>query len=144
MKIYIRQDFCIGCHLCEVYCQLRQAQTDDLTKAFKRGASRPLSRLRVDEGGIVSVSIRCQHCDEAPCMPVCPAGAITRNDTTGTVEVNPEKCFGCWTCILACPFGAIRRDTIQRKAVKCDLCAGEDIPLCVVNCPNGALVYAET
>ncbi|PIP05839.1 MAG: 4Fe-4S ferredoxin, partial [Syntrophobacterales bacterium CG23_combo_of_CG06-09_8_20_14_all_48_27] len=40
-----------------------------------------------------------------------------------------------------CPLGAIRQDTEQKKVLKCDLCQGEEIPVCVANCPNEALVY---
>jgi carbon-monoxide dehydrogenase iron sulfur subunit len=44
---------------------------------------------------------------------------------------------------LVCPFGAIRQDIEEGKALKCDLCYGEEIPACVANCPNEALVYME-
>jgi carbon-monoxide dehydrogenase iron sulfur subunit len=51
---------------------------------------------------------------------------------------------GCWTCILVCPFGAIQRDEREKKvASKCDFCAGLDIPACVANCPNEALILTE-
>jgi carbon-monoxide dehydrogenase iron sulfur subunit len=59
------------------------------------------------------------------------------------IELGNEKCIGCWTCILVCPFGAIKQDTKQRKTVRCDMCQGKDIPVCVANCPNEALVYVE-
>lgn len=93
--------------------------------------------------GAVSFSVRCQHCADAPCVQSCLTGALSQDTVSGIVAVDAEKCIGCWTCILACPFGAIRQDVAQGKAVKCDLCQGRDTPACVDNCPNEALVYAE-
>ena len=143
-RVYIKEEVCIGCHLCEVYCQLQHAASKDLVKAFKRELPPPVSRVRLEENGEVSFSLHCQHCDEAPCVYACLTGALTRDPASGVVEVNEERCIGCWTCILVCPFGAIARDTNQRKMVKCDLCQGEDLPACVANCPNEALVYIDT
>jgi len=142
-KVYIKEEVCIGCHLCEVYCQLQHARSKDLIKAFKGESPRPLSRLRVEERGAVAFSVRCQHCDEAPCVYACLTGALIHDPASGVVKVDEERCTGCWTCILVCPFGAIRRDTRQSKTVKCDLCEGENVPVCVANCPNEALVYVE-
>ena len=76
-KVYVKEEVCMGCRLCEVYCQLQQAQSDDLIKAFKRESPRPLPRLRVDEQGVVSFSVRCQQCDDAPCVRACLTGALT-------------------------------------------------------------------
>ncbi len=143
-RVYIKEEVCIGCHLCEVYCQLQHAQSRDLIKVFKRELPHPLPRLRVEEKGVVSFSVRCQQCDEAPCVQSCLTGAFSQDPDSGEVNVDEERCIGCWTCILVCPFGAIRQDTEQGKIVKCDLCQGEDMPVCVANCPNEALIYAET
>jgi len=44
---------------------------------------------------------------------------------------------------MVCPYGAIKMDLERKVAVKCDLCAGLDVPACVANCPNEALVYKE-
>lgn len=142
-RVYIREEVCIGCHLCEVYCQLQHAQSRDLVKAFKKESPRPLPRLRVEENGVISLSVRCQHCDDAPCVPACLTGALVRDPVSSLVTVDEEHCIGCGTCLLACPLGAIRLDTGQRKMVKCDLCQGEEIPACVANCPNEALIYVE-
>ena len=142
-KVYVKEEVCIGCHLCEVYCQLKHAGTKDLVKAFKRESPPPLPRLRVDERGVVSLSVRCQHCEDAPCVQACLTGALSRDLESGMVKVDEERCIGCWTCVLACPLAAIKPDTEQKKALKCDLCQGEEIPVCVANCPNEALVYVE-
>lgn len=142
-KLYVKNEVCIGCHLCEVHCQLQHSATKDLVKAFKKGLPRPLARLRVEEQGSVSFSVRCQHCDDAPCALACLTGAITRDPASGMVEVDEDRCAGCWTCILVCPFGAIRQDKERGKTIRCDLCRGAEIPACVTNCPNEALVYVE-
>ena len=142
-RVYVNEEVCIGCHLCEVYCQLQHSQSKDLIKAFKREAPRALPRLRVEEKASVSFSVRCQQCDEAPCVQACLTGALARDPMSLLVKVDEERCAGCWTCLLVCPLGAIRQDTEQEKALKCDLCQGEEVPACVTNCPNEALVYME-
>ncbi|HEY77791.1 MAG TPA: 4Fe-4S dicluster domain-containing protein [Dehalococcoidia bacterium] len=142
-RVYVNEAVCIGCHLCEVYCQLQHAQSKDLVKLFKRENPRTLPRLRVEERGIVSFSVRCQQCDEAPCVQACLTGALARDSLSGTVAVDPERCIGCWTCLLFCPLGAIRQNEGQDKMIKCDLCPGEEVPVCVTNCPNEALAYVE-
>ena len=141
-KVYVKEEVCIGCRLCEVYCQLKHADSQDLVKAFKRQPP-PQPRLRVDERGVVSLSVRCQQCDEAPCVQACLTGALARDPESRLVEVDEDRCIGCWTCMLVCPLAAIRQDIEQKKALKCDFCQGEEIPVCVANCPNEALVYAE-
>ena len=140
-RVYVKEEACIGCGLCRVYCQLQHAKSHDILKAFKREVT-PLPRLRVENKGVVSFSVRCQQCTDAPCAQACLTGALSRDPETGRVEVDEEKCTGCWTCLLVCPFGAITPDTARRKMVKCDLCAGvAEGPACVANCPNEALVY---
>jgi carbon-monoxide dehydrogenase iron sulfur subunit len=142
-KIYVKEEVCIGCHLCEVYCQTEHSQSKDLVKAFKRESPQPLPRVSIEERKPVAFSVRCQHCDEPPCVYTCLTGALQRDASSGVVIVDEERCIGCWTCILACPYGAIRQDTGRGEIAKCDLCAGREEPACVTNCPNEALVYVE-
>jgi carbon-monoxide dehydrogenase iron sulfur subunit len=142
-RVYVKEEVCIGCRLCEVYCQVEHSQSKDLIKAFRGRTPRPLSRLRVEEKGPISFSVCCQQCDEAPCVYACLTGALSRDPVRGVIKVDEERCVGCWTCILVCPFGAIRQDTNRGRIAKCDLCAGKDEPACVTNCPNEALVYVE-
>ena len=141
-KIYVREEVCISCHLCEVYCQRQYSQSKDLIKAFKKELPRPLPRLRMEEKGPVSFTVRCQHCDDSPCAIACLTGAITREPESGRINVDEDRCIGCWTCVLACPLGAIRLDTHRGMIAKCHLCQGEEMPVCVANCPNEALAYA--
>ncbi len=143
-RVYIKEEVCISCHLCEVYCRVEHSQSKDLVKAFKRESPPSLPRLRVEEKKPISFSVLCQHCDEPPCVYACLTGALHRDAESGVVTVDEERCTGCWTCILACPFGVIRQDKERGRIAKCDLCLGRDMPACVANCPNEALVYAES
>jgi carbon-monoxide dehydrogenase iron sulfur subunit len=140
-RIYVREEACIGCHLCEVYCQLQHSRSKDLIRAFKRESPRPLSRVRLEKNGVVSFSIRCLNCEDSPCVYACLTGALSRDTVNGVVNLDNERCVGCWTCLLVCPVGAIRKDKDCKKIAKCDLCAKGGIPACVANCPNEALIY---
>ena len=142
-RIYINESVCIGCRLCEVHCKLAHSQSKDLVKAFARESPRPLPSLLVEQRKPVCFAVQCHHCDDPACVYACLTGALLRDPDSGVVTVDVEKCIGCWTCILACPSGAVRQDTRQQKIAKCDLCVGKDMPACVMNCPNEALVFAE-
>ena len=141
-KICINEEVCIGCNLCEVFCRGAHTRTGDLIKELK-DKNTPVARVTVELRKPVSFSVRCQQCEDAPCVSACLTGALQKDAVTGAIAHDEEKCIGCWTCILACPIGAIRQDRMHKKAAKCDLCVGRDIPACVENCPNEALEYKE-
>ncbi|OKW97026.1 (4Fe-4S)-binding protein [Escherichia coli] len=87
----------------------------------------------------------CHHCEDAPCARSCPNGAISHVDDS--IQVNQQKCIGCKSCVVACPFGTMQivltpvaAGKVKATAHKCDLCAGrENGPACVENCPADAL-----
>ena len=142
-RVYVIEDLCMGCGLCQVYCLMEHSRTKDVIKAFKKESPRPLARVRVERNGEVCFSLQCRHCDEPLCVYSCLTGAMRRDPVTGVVAVDSEKCVGCWTCIVACPNGALTRDGSRKIVAKCDLCPGRDVPVCVANCPNEALVFTE-
>jgi len=142
-KVYVKEEICMGCGLCRVYCQAEHSRTKDIIKAFKKESPRSVPRIRVERRGEISFSLQCRHCDEPWCVYSCLTGAMQRDPTTGIVTVDTQKCMGCWTCILACPAGALTRDNGKKVVAKCDLCPGRDVPACVANCPNEALVFME-
>lgn len=81
----------------------------------------------------------CTHCEDAPCIPVCPHFALLRFPD-GRVELVEDRCTGCGHCVAACTFRAIRRVTALDIAVKCDGCRTLDGgPACVPACPTNAL-----
>jgi len=143
-RVYPREEYCIGCRLCEIHCIVQHSRSKDIVKAFKREVPRAVSRVRVQEAGPLSFALQCRHCDEPVCVYSCLTGAMYRDSATGAIRHDPERCVGCWTCLMVCPYGAISRDVGARKVVaKCDLCPGLSVPACVANCPNGALVCVE-
>ena len=81
------------------------------------------------------------HCADGWCEAVCPAAAISRNPTTGAVEIDPNRCAGCKMCLLACPYGHVHFDPVARSSTQCDLCGGD--PKCVQHCTAGSLTFVE-
>jgi carbon-monoxide dehydrogenase iron sulfur subunit len=141
-RIYAKEDYCIGCRLCEVYCIWKHSGHETLVKAFQDEENRPEPAVLVEEDGAISFALQCRHCEDAPCVAACIAGAMTRDPETGVVHHDEDKCVGCWSCVMMCPFGAIHIDLEKGKVVsKCDLCKGDEVPACVAHCPNEALIY---
>ncbi|MBM3705982.1 MAG: 4Fe-4S dicluster domain-containing protein [Actinobacteria bacterium] len=144
-KIFIEEQYCIGCRLCEIYCQVRHSKSRKILKAFRKELQSIVSRVTVEEIGYNSFAIQCRHCADAPCVDACISGAMIKNENTGVVICDQDRCVGCWSCIMVCPYGVIKRDISGRKvASKCDLCFGEEVPVCVKNCPNEALKFTDT
>ncbi len=142
-RIYIKEENCMGCGLCRLYCAVEHSRAGDIIKAFKRETPRPISRIRIEKNGEVAFSLQCRHCVEPWCVYSCLTGAMHRDKNTGAVAVDSDKCVGCWTCIVSCPYGAILRDKDNKVAAKCDLCPSRQVPACVANCPNEALVLTD-
>lgn len=122
---------CVVCRNCEYACSFRQ------NGDFKREDS----NIRVEYHNDVKICLpqTCMHCEDAWCLEICPAAAISKNSGTGAIEIDSNRCAGCKMCILACPFGNIHFDKINMISHKCNLCQGE--PNCVSFCISGALQY---
>ncbi len=117
----------------------------DPLKMYLTEKPRPISRTRVEYLPPIAVSVMCRHCAEAECVEACKNGTLTRNEKTGKIELDQDKCLGCWMCVMACPYGVISQFTKNERAVanKCDLCPGREVPACVTVCPNRALVFED-
>ena len=133
----------MGCGLCEVYCTVQYSKSKDLIKAYNSETPRPISRIRLESKRPVCFAIQCRHCKDAPCVTGCLSGAMKLDRKTGLVTHDKDKCIGCWTCVMVCPYGALKIDASEKVVAKCDFCTGIDVPACVANCPNGALLLKE-
>ncbi|MEM8627661.1 MAG: 4Fe-4S dicluster domain-containing protein [Pseudomonadota bacterium] len=95
----------------------------------------------------------CLHCEDAPCVTVCPTGASFKRSEDGIVLVEENWCIGCGLCAWACPYGAREMDPVEKVMKKCTLCvdriyndniAEEDrVPSCVRTCPANARHYGD-
>ncbi|MHC1711260.1 MAG: 4Fe-4S dicluster domain-containing protein [Solidesulfovibrio sp.] len=150
---------CIGCRTCEIACVLAHSAEDALVTGAIDHDFNP--RLRVIKTATVSAPVQCRHCEDAPCANVCPTKAIVSRGNT--IQVVPEACIGCKSCMMACPFGVmdivpqmlgnervvqsglkiVDEDGGHTKdklvALKCDLCVHRvDGPACAGVCPTDA------
>jgi len=139
-EIFVRLDRCMACHSCEIACATEHSSGKQLYQALFEEI-RPKQRLYVESVSLKrGVPVLCRHCEDAPCMHACIAGAIKRGEN-GALLTDPDKCIGCWTCVMVCPYGVIGRHLQQHKAYRCDRCPDRDEPACVAACPTKALVY---
>ena len=137
-------EICMACGLCQVNCVVAHSKTKDVVKAYKEeSAKRPSARNRLERRGALSFALTCRHCEEPICVYSCLTGAMQKDPDTGLVSVDSDKCVGCWTCVMVCPFSAVAPDTDAKKVFKCDLCKDLEVPACVAECPNHALVVVE-
>jgi tetrathionate reductase subunit B len=162
----VQIDKCIGCGRCVDACK---SENDVLREPFyfrtwvERYTVESDGKVKVDspEGGIAGFkpleeekgSLRaffvpklCNHCDNPPCVQVCPVGATFKSQD-GVVLVDKDYCIGCRYCIQACPYGARYLDPRTRTADKCTFCYHRItkglLPACVEVCPTQARVFGE-
>lgn len=125
---------CIGCRTCELACSMAHGSEVSISAASFS------PRITVIREGDITVPVMCKQCEDAPCAKVCPTGALVR--ANGFVEIHEERCIGCKSCIIACPFGAIdiRMKAGKASVIKCDLCVDNATgAACIRVCPTDAL-----
>ncbi len=130
--LYVDPKLCIHCKACEVACE-REHDGINFVEVY------------LVEEVEASIPYTCRHCENAPCVTVCPTKALYKSDRG--VFVNYVRCIGCKQCIVACPFGIPKFLDKFKVIVKCDLCrhrlAKNLPPACASTCPTGAISYVE-
>ena len=139
-RVYVNEQWCLGCHLCEYNCAFANSGQTNIVKALKGKSIFP--RIHVEGEDKITFAVSCRHCEDPICVKSCISGALSKKD--GTVCIDRNKCVGCLTCILVCPYGAMSQDA-NGAVQKCELCMGNTYgePACVKGCPNRAIVYEE-
>lgn len=124
---------CVGCHACSAACKIENAVPKGKFRAWvaeaETGMYPEVVRLKIPR--------LCNHCDDAPCLKVCPIGATYREED-GTILVDYDRCIGCKYCISACPYDARFINPVLKTADKCTFChhrleAGL-MPACISSC----------
>ena len=136
---------CIGCQACTVSCIQENVVPEG---SFRTVVSTYSVKVNdsVQPAGTYVLPRLCNHCDEPPCVPVCPVSA-TYKRADGIVVVNNERCVGCAYCVQACPYDARFINHETQTADKCTFCehrleAGL-LPACVESCVGGARVIGD-
>jgi len=165
LGLVIDLDICVGCHACVIACKgwNTEYQNTPLSDADAYGAAPSgtfLNRVhsyevQPENGTAQTVHFprSCLHCQDAPCVTVCPTGASYKRREDGIVLVNEDTCIGCGLCAWACPYGAREMDALAGVMKKCTLCVDriynknlpeEDRePACVRTCPAGARHFGD-
>jgi len=133
---------CIGCHACTVACKAEH----DVPIGVNRTWVKYIEKGTYPNTRRIFSVLRCNHCDDAPCVKICPVGALF-NREDGIVDFNNERCIGCKSCIQSCPYDAIYIDPETQTAAKCNYCAHRvDLglrPACVNICPEQAIIAGD-
>lgn len=134
---------CIGCNACVTACR-EVNQVPEGVSRLEIIRSEPKGEYPYVKYQFYRHS--CQHCENAPCVEVCPTGASFIDAATGIVDVNPDRCVGCLYCIAACPYRVRFVHPVKKSVDKCNFCrdtnlAAGKLPACVEICPRGALTF---
>lgn len=165
LGLVIDLDTCVGCHACVVNCKEWNtsnygAPLADIDAYGPEPMGTFLNRVHTYEAkqsGCNAQTVHfpksCLHCEDAPCVTVCPTGASYKRSEDGIVLVNEDNCIGCGLCAWACPYGARELDQAEGVMKKCTLCVDriynenipeiDRIPACVRTCPAGARHFGD-
>jgi protein NrfC len=143
------QSKCIGCGACIAACNAANYKSTDKPNPTWGGLQTNIKRIIFDlKEKPYFLLLQCQHCENAPCVAVCPTGA-SYIDKDGLVKINPSLCIGCKYCMTACPYGMRWLDPVLGLPEKC---MGEECqtriknglqPVCVTVCPAGARAFGD-
>lgn len=165
LGLVIDLDVCVGCHACVVNCKEWNtggygAPLSDVEPYGDNPSGAWLNRIHTFEitpadapAQIVHFPKSCLHCEDAPCVTVCPTGASYKRSEDGIVLVEEDKCIGCGLCAWACPYGAREMDPVENVMKKCTLCVDriyndnlpevDRTPACVKTCPANARHFGD-
>jgi len=133
---------CIGCHACTVACKAEH----EVPLGVNRTWVKYIEKGEFPDTQRAFHVMRCNHCEDAPCVEACPVTALYIRDD-GIVDFNWDRCIGCKACMQACPYDALYIDPDTQTAAKCNYCSHRvDVglePACVWVCPEHAIISGD-
>lgn len=133
---------CIGCHACTIACKSEH----DVPLGVNRTWVKYIEKGTFPDAKRFFSVMRCNHCEDAPCVEICPVTALHKRDD-GIVDFDNRRCIGCKACTQACPYDSIYMDPNTNTAAKCNFCVHRtDIglnPACVNVCPEEAIIAGD-
>lgn len=133
---------CIGCHACTIACKAEH----DIPVGVNRCWVKTVEKGRFPDNERLFLPVLCNQCADAPCMNICPTGALFRR-RDGIVDLNGDSCIGCKACMAACPYDQLFIDPNTRTAEKCNFCANrvenQLQPACVSVCPTECRIFGD-
>ncbi len=100
---------CVGCQTCTAACRIANGTPPGVqwrrVLDMETGTYPDVRRTFVPVG--------CMHCEDPPCMQVCPSTATQKRDD-GIVTIDYDLCIGCAYCAVACPYQA--RYKVERES----------------------------
>lgn len=151
---------CIGCQSCVVACKSENNVPVGVYRTWVQVVETGQWERDPDGDGPVAIDGEtyvptvkrfslprlCNHCDDPPCVEVCPVKATFKRED-GLVLIDYPKCIGCGYCIQACPYDARFFNPIQQTADKCTFCVQRIdrglLPACVTSCVGRARVFGD-
>jgi len=133
---------CIGCHACSVACKAEH----EVPLGVARTWVKYIEKGVFPETRRTFQVTRCNHCEDAPCVEICPTTALFQR-MDGIVDFDGGCCIGCKACMQGCPYDALYIDPQTETAAKCNFCphkveVGLEPP-CVTVCPTQAIVAGD-
>jgi molybdopterin-containing oxidoreductase family iron-sulfur binding subunit len=93
---------CVGCAACDIACK----SENNVPEGFHWSNHIIETRGTFPDVRYRYIPVLCNHCENAPCVQVCPTTAMHK-DADGITLHDADKCIGCVACQLACPYGVI-------------------------------------
>lgn len=119
---------CVACNSCAVACKIENNLPNN--NWWNRVMTVGGEHMDAPEGiypnlKMHNITLSCQHCENPACVKVCPVGATYKDEESGVVRQDYDKCIGCRMCMAACPYTGVRSFNWEEPAYHLDFPVGD-------------------